>query len=73
MEVRPMISAIPSGDVHDRFGGCLVAVVAPIDMNARRVEMDQAGCKPQALGRGCRKEAVEFGHPIGLEGIQGPA
>jgi hypothetical protein len=68
-----MIPAIVSGDVSDLFLGFLIAVVAPIDMKARRVEMDNAGCKTQALGSGCRKEAVEFGHPIGIEGIQGPA
>jgi hypothetical protein len=68
-----MIPALSSGDVHDLFLGCRVAVVAPIDMNARRVELDQAGGKTQALGRGCRKEAVECGHPLGIEGLQGPA
>ena len=45
-----MIPAIPSGDVNDLFLGFLVAVVAPIDMKARRVEMDHSGGKPQALG-----------------------
>ena len=38
-----MIPAITAGDVHDLCFGFLVAVVAPIDMNARRVEMDNAG------------------------------
>jgi hypothetical protein len=73
IEVRPMIPAIPAGAGHDLCFGFLVAVVAPIDLQARRVEMDNAGCKPQARGSGSRKEAVEFGHPIGIEGIQGPA
>jgi hypothetical protein len=68
-----MIPAIASGDVHDLFLGYLVAVGAPIDMNARRVEMDKAGGKTQALGSGGRQEAVEFGYPIGIERIQGPA
>jgi hypothetical protein len=70
---RPMIPARTAGDGHDLCLGCLGAVVAPIDMNARRVEMDQAGCKPQTRGSGCRKEAVECGHPRGIEGLQGPA
>jgi hypothetical protein len=68
-----MIPALPSGDGHDLCLGCLVAVVAPIDMNARRVEMDNAGGKTQALGSGCRQQAVAFGDPIGLEHLQGPA
>lgn len=73
MAVRPLIPALPSGAGHALFRGCLVAVGAPIDMNARRVELAHAGCQTQALGRGCRKEAVAFGHPIGIEGIHGPA
>src|SRR5439155_18423918 len=35
VEVRPMIPAVPSGDVHDLVLGLLVAIVAPID---RRLE-----------------------------------
>jgi hypothetical protein len=73
IDVRPMIPAIPSGDVHDLVLGFRVVVVAPIDMNARGVKMDKAGCKIQALSRGCRQEAIAFGHPISIEGLQGPA
>ena len=67
-----MISAVPAGDVHDLLLWLLLAVVASIDMNARAIEMGNARRKAQALGRGCRQEAVEFGHPVGIEGSQGP-
>jgi hypothetical protein len=45
--VRPMILAVPSGDVHDPFLGLFVAVVASIDMNARAIEMSKAGARPR--------------------------
>jgi hypothetical protein len=50
--VRPMRPVIPSGAGHDRCLGFLLAVGAPIDLYARRVEMDTAEGTPQALGRG---------------------
>ena len=67
-----MIPAIPSGDVHDLFLGLLVAVVAPIDMKARAIEMGKVGRKAQTLGRGSGYEAVEFRDPIVVERIQSP-
>ena len=67
-----MIPAVPSGHMNDLFLRLLVTVVAPIDMNARALEMGKAGCKPQALGSGRGNQAVERSHPIGLEGLQGP-
>ena len=72
---RDTPGAVPPSTVKrdERFLGCLLAVVAPIDMKARRDQMDEAGCKLQALGSGCHREAVEFDHPLGIEGIQGPA
>ena len=72
IEVRPMISAVPAGDVHDLLLQLLITVVASIDMKTCTVEMGKAWRKVQALGSGCRQEAVEFGHPVGIEGIQGP-
>ena len=73
VEIRPMIPAVPLGDVHDLFLGLLVAVVAAIDMKARAIEMGKGGRQPQTLGGGSGNEAVEFGDPIGIERIQRPA
>jgi hypothetical protein len=70
--VRPLLSAVPAGDVHDRRLWLLIAVVASIDMHARAIAMGQARRQAQALGSGCRQEAVACGHPVGLDGIQGP-
>jgi hypothetical protein len=67
-----MIPAITAGEVHDLFRGLLVAVVAPIHMNACAIEMGQAGRKAQVLGSRRGNETVKFGHTIGLEGVQGP-
>jgi hypothetical protein len=55
--------------VHDVLIRLLVTVVAAIDMKARAIEMGKSRREPQALrGRG-GNEALEFGDPIGLEGI----
>jgi len=72
VEVRAMIPAITAGDGHDLCHGRLVAVVAPIDMKACASEMSQAGRKAQVLGSRSGNETVKFGHPLGLEGVQGP-
>jgi hypothetical protein len=68
-----MIPAVPPGDVHDLGFGFFVAVVASIDMKARAIQMAKAGYEPQALRSGGGNQAVEFGHPVGIEGLQGPA
>ena len=67
-----MIPTIPSGDVDDRFRGLLIAVGAPIDVNAGASEMRQAGRECQALRSGRGDEAVKCGHAIAIEGLQGP-
>jgi hypothetical protein len=73
IEVGPMIPAIPAGDVNDVFLGLRVAVVAPIDMETGAIEMRKAGRKAQALRSSRGNEAVEFGHAIAIEGIEGAA
>jgi hypothetical protein len=72
VEVRPMIPAVTSGNVHNLVLRLFVAVVTSIDMKARAIEMSKAGREAQALGSGRGNEAVEFGHSIGIEGLQGP-
>jgi len=67
-----MLSAVPAGDVHALLRWLLIAVVASIDLNARAIARGTARRKAQALGSGCRQEAVECGHPVGIEGLQGP-
>ena len=66
-----MIATIALGDVHNLFLGLLVAVVATIDMKARRVEVRRGWTQAQTRGGAHRHETVEFCHPIGIEGIQG--
>ena len=73
LDVRPLRPALTSGDWHDRCRGCLIPVFESLATHARRVEMDPAGGKNHALRSGCRKNAVEFGHPSGRERFQGPA
>jgi hypothetical protein len=58
--------------MNNLFLRLLVAVVAPIDVKTRAIEMGKAGRKAQALGSGRGHEAVEFGDPIGIERIQRP-
>jgi hypothetical protein len=66
-----MVSTIALGDVHDVFGGRIVAVVPPIHMETRRVQVGIGGSQPQTFSSACRQERVEFGNAIGIEGIQG--
>ena len=49
VHVRPLIPAIPPGDGHDRGSGCVVAVVASIDRNARALQRANAGRTTPAL------------------------
>jgi hypothetical protein len=44
IEVRAMISAVALGDMDDMFVGLLPTVVAAINMKARAIQMDNAGC-----------------------------
>jgi hypothetical protein len=71
VQVRPMIPAVPPGDVHHLCFGLFVAVVASIDMKARAIPMAKAGRQPQALSSGRGYQAVEFSPPRGIEGLQG--
>lgn len=72
VEVRAMIATLALGDVHNLFLGLLVAVGATIDMKARRIEVHRGWTQAQTLGGAHRPETVEFRHPLGIEGIQGP-
>ena len=63
VEVRAMIPAIAAGDVHDLFHGLFVAIVAPIDMKARALEMGKTGRKAQGLGSRRGQQAVECRSP----------
>src|SRR6266496_4042968 len=69
VEVRAMIATIALGDVHNLFCGLLVAVIATIDMKARRVEVRRGGSQAQTLGSAYRNETIECRYPIGIEGI----
>ena len=67
-----MIPAIPSGDVHDLFPRFLVTVVAPIDMNARRVEMSSPepvtfGVAIHGVTLASLRESAEF--PTQVKGV----
>ena len=68
-----MIPTIAVGNVHDLFGGGLIAVIAAVDMETRCIEMAERGCQPQTLGRCGRNEAIECRHPKGIERIQSTA
>jgi hypothetical protein len=61
--VRNGGSTIAVGNMHDLFIGGLSAVIAPIDMETRRIEMGERGRQPQTPGRRGGNEAVEFGQP----------
>ena len=72
VEVQSLIPTVAPGDMPDVLIRLLVAIVAPIDMNTGAIEMCNAGRQAQALRRGRRHEAAQFGHPSGIEGLQGP-
>ena len=66
-----MIPTIALGDVHDLFVGGLIAVIAAIDMETRRIEMGERGRQPQTRGRRSGNEAIEFGQPRLVQRIEG--
>jgi len=66
-----VISTIASDDGHDLLVQELVTVVESVNMEAGRVEMRLGGDESQPLGSTHRNQTVEFGHTIGIEGIQG--
>lgn len=65
-ESGAMIAAIPRGKVHDGLRGGRVAVRAPLDMQARRIEGRMGRTPAQTRGSGRRHEAGEGGHSRGL-------
>ena len=71
VEVRPMIPAGASGDVHDIRRGHLLTVLPSIDVKARAIERGKGGSQAHALGCGGRNETVELRHAIGIERLQG--
>ena len=68
-----MIPAVPPGAVHNLCFGFFGAVVASIDLKAGALQMAKARRKTQALSRGRGHQALEFGHPVGIQGLQRPA
>jgi hypothetical protein len=71
VKVRAMIPPVALGDVHDSFSRGLVAVIAPIDMKARRVKMHMGGAQVRTLGGSRRDETIECSHSTVIKGIQG--
>ena len=71
VEVRALIPTVAAGDVNDVLLWLLVTVVTAIDMEARTIEMGKRGGQAQTLGRRGGNEAVECGHPSGIQRIQG--
>src|SRR5215216_1605911 len=65
-----MIATIALGDVYDLVLGFLVAVVAPIDMEARAIEVGNGRRKAETLGGSRRNQTIKFCHPVGIERIQ---
>jgi hypothetical protein len=72
MQVRPMISAVAAGDVHNLRLGLLPTVITAVDVNARAIERHKGRGSSQTCRRGGGHEAVECRHPIVIEGVQGP-
>jgi hypothetical protein len=67
----PRIPAVAPRDVPALRLRFLLTVRAPIDMQARTVEMGNAGRKAQTLSDGRRSQTGECRHPVVIEGIQG--
>ena len=66
-----MIPTIALGNVHDLFVGGLIAVIAAIDMETRRIEMGERWRQPQTRGRRGGNEAIECGQPSLVQRIKG--
>ena len=69
VEVRPRIATIALGDGYARVRGCLVAVVAPIDMAARAIERGTGRRQAETLGGSRRHQTIEGCHPVGRERV----
>ena len=73
VQVGPMSPTLAVGDVHDLVGGRGRAGIPAIDMDAGTIEMRAGRGQAQAFGGRSDNEAVECGHAIGVERIQGPS
>jgi hypothetical protein len=71
IQVRPMISAVAAGDVHNLCLGLLLTVLTAVDVKARAIEMHTGRGSSQTFRRGGGNETVECRDPIGIEGVQG--
>ena len=73
VEVRALVPTVAAGDVDDVLLRLLVTVIPPIAMAARPIALGACWGQASALGRRGGPEAVEFGHPLGVERLQGTA
>ena len=71
VQVGAMIPTIAVGNVHDLLGGGLLAVIATIDMETRRIEMGEGRRQPQTPSRRGGNEAAELGQPRLVQRIEG--
>jgi integrase len=71
VEVRPMIPAVASGDVHDLRIGLFLPVITAVDVQAGAIEVGKGRGSSQTHGRGGGHETVECRDPVVIEGIQG--
>ena len=71
VEVRPMIPAGASGDVHDLRLGLLLTVRTAVDVKAGAIEVGKGRGQSQTLCRGGGNETGEFRDAVVIEGIQG--
>jgi hypothetical protein len=70
-EVRPMIPAVASGDVHDLRIGLFLTVITAVDVKAGAIEVGTGRGPSQTLGRRGGQETVACRDPVVIEGIQG--
>src|SRR5687768_11347717 len=70
IEVRPMITAIAWGDRNDRCLWLRRTVIAPIDMEARGVEMGKPGRHAQTVRGFSRDTTIKWGDARRVKGIE---
>src|SRR4051812_48887035 len=73
VEVRPMIPAVATRDMDDLLSRFRLTVIASIEMKTGAIEVSKARRQAQPFSGGGGYQTVEFGHPVGIERIQGPA
>ena len=71
VHIGALIPTIATRDVHDLFVRGLVAVVAPVHMEAGRIERRTCGGEAQPWGGGRCYQALECGHTVCIERLQG--